>query len=168
MRILGVDPGITGALALYDTDTGALDVCDMPSVAVRGKNGKTKRHLHEKRLCAAVRDFLPIDEAIIELVHAMPRQGVTSMFRFGEAAGLIRGIVVALGVPVSMVAPATWKRVVGLNSDKNLSRITAKAVFPACEKDFTLVKYADRAEAALLAWGYHNRGYPKCVTLNDI
>ena len=149
MRVLGVDPGATGALAMLDTDLGALVVVDMPSLLV--KTGKThRRQISEFWLADTMRVYAP-DCAYLERVHAMPRQGVTSSFSFGLSYGLVRGVLAALGISLQLVTPQEWKRSFRLGPDKNEARVIASRLFPANAADFTRAKDDGRAEAALLA-----------------
>src|SRR5580765_1616920 len=149
MRVLGVDPGASGALAMWDTDLSALVVCDMPSALVHV--GKVqRRQISEVWLADTLRTYQP-DHAWIERVHALPKQGVTSSFSFGLAYGLARGVLAALGVPVSLVTPNEWKRAFRLGPDKNEARLIASRMFPANARDFTRVKDDGRAEAAWLS-----------------
>jgi crossover junction endodeoxyribonuclease RuvC len=147
--ILGVDPGATGAFALYDTDLEALHVEDMPSVRVRV--GKASRlQIDETALAQAITAGQP-DVAFLERVHALPKQGVTSCFSFGLAYGLVRGILAQAGVPFYVITPNEWKRAFRLGPDKNEARLMASRLFPANAKDFARHKDDGRAEAALLA-----------------
>jgi len=149
MRVLGVDPGVTGALAMLDTDLSALVVCDMPSTLI--KVGKThRRQLSEFWLADTLRVYAP-DEAWIERVHALPKQGVASSFSFGLSYGLARGVLAALGVRVTLVTPNEWKRSFRLGPDKNEARLVASRLFPANAAYFTRARDDGRAEAALLA-----------------
>jgi crossover junction endodeoxyribonuclease RuvC len=149
MRVLGVDPGATGALALWDTSLDALIVCDMPAPRVRvGK--AVRRQISEAWLAATLAQYEP-DCAWIERVHALPKQGVTSSFNFGLAYGLIRGVLAGFRVPVQLVTPQEWKRHFRLGPDKTEARLIASRLFPANALDFTRIKDDGRAEAALLA-----------------
>ena len=154
MRVLGVDPGATGALALWDTGLDAMVVCDMPSVMV--KAGKTRRRqLSETWLADIVRGYEP-DCAWLERVHALPGQGVTSSFSFGLAYGIVRGVLAALGVPVTLVTPNEWKRSFRLGPDKNEARLIAARLVPLSAPRFARAMDDGRAEAALLAlFGAH-------------
>ncbi len=92
--------------------------------------------------------------AYIEQVGAMPGQGVSSMFAFGEAFGLAKGVLAGLGIPVQSVPPARWKRALGLNSGKDAARAKAAATWPQQAGEFKRVKDDGKAEAALIAlWG---------------
>lgn len=152
MYILGADPGLSGAIAVLDTQTGILQVADMPVT----KDPKGRAVIDPYGLY----DMLELPPgtrcmAVIELVHAMPKQGVTSSFRFGEAYGALKMAVGAHKIPVHHITPAVWKKHLGLTSDKDSSRGLASARFPANAKDFSRVMDHGRAEAALIAvYGY--------------
>ena len=149
MRVLGIDPGISGAIALFDTAQKQLAVCDMPSVSFT-KNQRKRRVISEIDLVYVIDLWTP-DVAYLEAVHAMPKQGVTSVFTFGMAFGVVRGILAALAVPTHLVTPNEWKRSLRLGSDKQEARLLASRLFPQSAPYFSRVCDADRAEAALLA-----------------
>jgi crossover junction endodeoxyribonuclease RuvC len=144
-RILGVDPGQGGALALLATEGDTIAVHDMPVVAL-----KSGSEISEAMLADLVRELKP-DLCWIERVHSMPRQGVASSFKFGLAYGLVRGVVSALGVPVHLVTPNEWKREFRLSVDKQQARVLAARMFPGQAKLFSRVRDDGRAEAALIA-----------------
>ena len=153
MRVLGIDPGLTGALALIETSLDMLIVRDMP-VAMAGKG--RGHEVVPTWLADAVRALNP-DVAILERVHSMPGQGVHSVFSFGDSVGTVRGVLGALGVPVHRPSPGAWKRALRLDQDKHAARAMAASLFPREAAYFTRVKDHDRAEAALLAWyGLHH------------
>ena len=148
MIVLGIDPGVHGALALLDLAHGLIEVVDMPSVVVRvGKASKTR--IAPQALALYVAAHKP-SHAYVEAVHAMPGQGVSSMFTFGQAFGQIEGVLAALGVPVTYVTPTAWKRAMQVTGDKGSSRARAMQLWPAHAGSFARVKDADRCEAALL------------------
>ena len=149
MRVLGVDPGLTGALAVIETSLDLLSVRDMP-VAKSGTG--TRREVVPVLLAELIRAWRP-DVAWVEKVHAMPKQGVSSTFTFGLGYGVVLGVLAALDVPVRLVAPGTWKRGLGLDAAKQGSRAMAMRVFPREAALFARVRDDGRAEAALLA-GY--------------
>lgn len=142
MRVLGVDPGVSGAMAMLDTAMGGLYMADMPAPRVKGR-----RQINEGALGELIRVIEP-DFAWIERVHSMPKQGVTSSFSFGLSYGLVRGILAALEVPTQLVTPQEWKRMFRVGADKNEARIVACRIFPSAAGRFT---NDGRAEAALIA-----------------
>lgn len=147
MRVLGVDPGKTGAIALLQ-DGHLMDVVDTPET--------------DGALAQLVAGWLPIDLAIVENVHSMPGQGVASTFNFGVSLGVVKGVLATLQVPIDWVTPTAWKKLHGIPTGKNVTKAEQKrrAIRRATEKWpemghlFARVKDADRAEAALIAaWG---------------
>jgi len=147
MRVLGVDPGAQGGLAIIH-DGKLVKGTRMPIVKVRGKAQVDARIVLEWW-----GDCLtPFDAAVIEAVHAMPRQGVSSSFQFGRMLGGIEALVSAVGKPVHYVTPASWKKAMGLSSEKQQSIDAAKVMFGA-DADRMLRYKADDgiAEAALIA-----------------
>jgi crossover junction endodeoxyribonuclease RuvC len=146
MRILGIDPGLTGALVLVDGTTHeVVEVHDMPTLPVRNK-----REISEVLLADLIDAMKPF-AAFIERVHAMPRQGVSSTFTFGMGYGIIRGVLAAHHVPTRFVEPQNWQRRFGATADKKSNRAIAIRIFPHNPKQFLSVKSAGRADAALIA-----------------
>lgn len=148
MVIIGIDPGFTGAVAIFRPSIWSMYVYDMPTMP--NKKGKTEINMHE------LHDLLtPEDDtnhvAIVEQVAAMRGQGVSSMFRFGQGFGAIQMGLAAHKVPTTYVTPAKWKQHFGLSRDKGASRGLAMQKFPAVADMFKRVKDDGRAEAALLA-----------------
>ncbi len=140
--ILGVDPGLTGAIAWYFPDnTDSVTVEDVPVVASEIDAATLTRRIQQLRPTMA----------IIELVAARPGQGVSSMFKFGKAYGTVIGVVAALGIPVHFVSPQRWKKHYRLDADKEKSRREALRLFPAAADRFARKKDDGRAEAALIA-----------------
>jgi crossover junction endodeoxyribonuclease RuvC len=124
MRILGIDPGLSGAYVLLE-DGAPIEWERMPTYMV-GKNNR----VNTAALASLLR-FLYIDKAVIEQVGAMPNQGVTSMFTFGHAVGSVMGVLGALEIPVSSVTPQSWKKVAGVNGkDKDEARSKALQLWP--------------------------------------
>lgn len=142
--ILGVDPGRKGALALVAPDGALIDVVDMPDAT-------------GSALGAHLADFLDdhaphtIGCAWVEKVHAMPGQGVTSMFNFGANYGGICTLLGGLRIRVEVVSPNRWKKAMGVTADKRSSRDLAAARWPEHAARFARVRDDGRAEAALLA-----------------
>lgn len=162
MRILGVDPGAYGALALL-IDGRLTDVADMPILKVRrGKSDKAE--VDGYSLAALLRDLAP-DIALVEQVGGMTGQSPSASFNFGRAAGAVEYSLKTLGVRVETVAPATWKRAMRLKGGKDDSRALAMRLWPAKAALFQRVKDDGRAEAALIAeWARTTLAFPQEVT----
>lgn len=158
--VIGVDPGLTGALAwlLVHDNGGAqlLEVHDMPTATVqRGRS--LKAEIQMPVLAQMLREGpgtglgLPT-AAYIENVHAMPGQGVTSMFRFGYATGAVAGVVAALDIGLSQIAPQEWQRIAQVRKDPDAGRLRATQLFPQSAALFGRKKDHNRADAALIAY----------------
>jgi Holliday junction resolvasome RuvABC endonuclease subunit len=140
MRVLGVDPGVSGAYAFLGPN-GAVPIVDDLPVVNRQINAGEWRRIVER---------IAPDTAIVELVHSMPKQGVASTFRFGMACGLIRGVLLGAGVPIVDVTPNVWKKYFRLDNDAEKSRALACRRFPALA-GLGRKKDHNRAEALLIA-----------------
>lgn len=156
--VLGIDPGLTGALAWvgvpeHGADPILLDALDMPTV--KAKSGKsTKNFLNLPALADMMRHpaIRTPDACFIEEVNAMPGQGVTSMFRFGYAAGAAAGCASALGLPTFFVRPQEWQRLFRIRGgEKDKSRLIASTRYPSRADLFTRKKDNGRSDAALIA-----------------
>jgi crossover junction endodeoxyribonuclease RuvC len=149
--VIGIDPGINGAIAIFH-DGVLLSIVDMPTVEVA--SGKSmKRHIS----AALLRDILdgyPHLHVVIEKVGAMPGQGVTSMFNFGRSAGIIEGVVAGLKLSSTYVTPNMWTKFVGRAAGKDASRMRAMELFPTRFELFKRAKDDGRADAALIAYWY--------------
>jgi len=152
MRHIGIDPGLSGAIAVLTDDS--LQIHDMPTMTV-DRNGKAKRQVSANELAELLNLYAGKDcHVYVERVSAMAGQGVTSVFSFGRSFGMIEGILAALKMPVTFVAPATWTRAIGRSPGKDASRARAMELFPNYEYFFKRVKDDGRADAALIAhWG---------------
>jgi crossover junction endodeoxyribonuclease RuvC len=148
--LLGVDPGLTGALALYCLGEKKLkDVIDMPTLP--SKKGE-KKELDLDGLALYLLSYRhKIRAALIERVSAAPDQGVVSMFRFGFVSGAVAGAVAAHLLPIHYVYPAVWKSLLGLSYEKTFSRERAMMDFPEWSEHFQRKKDDGRAEASLIA-----------------
>lgn len=149
---IGCDPGLSGAVARLDSATGNLRVEDMPTVAVE-RNGKSKRDIDHFAL-ARMLDEMASEartQFAIEAVGAGKGQGTSSMFAFGRAYGVLIGCAAATFCPIEFVAPAVWKRMMSVTSDKNTSLARASELFPAYVDRWKRKKDDGRAEAVLLA-----------------
>lgn len=147
MRILGVDAGQKGGLAILHGGR-LVKGTRMPIVKIRGKAQVDSRAVVQWWGDCLV----PFDVAVIEAVHAMPRQGVSSSFQFGRMLGGIESLVFSVGKPVHYVTPASWKKAMGLSSSKQASIDAAKLMFGAAADQLLKYKADDGvAEAALIA-----------------
>ena len=147
LRILGIDPGINCGIALLTGERGnQLEYLDHAPLLKEGK----QRSINGPRLAEIFADLDP-DIAVIEKVHAMPGQGVTSMFRFGRAVGTLEGLLSCLKVRLSYVSPQQWKRHFNLKADKEAARAAAVRMFPSHASALARRKDVDRAEAVLIA-----------------
>ena len=159
MHIIGIDPGLTGAVAVLPEGL----FFDTPTASV--KKGGKKVYLVADMVAifnAYVFDAsFPDTHVYIEDVHAMPGQGVSSTFSFGRGYGLWEGIVAALGIPYTLVSPVRWKRAMmdGMGKEKGASRVRAGQLFPRFVGQLTRVKDHGRADALLIAeYGRRQQG----------
>ena len=143
--IVGFDPGLSGGIAFVSEAGDLIDCKDLPVI---GEGAQ--RRLDAANLAAIIRAYNPT-RAVIEQVSAMPGNGVSGMFRFGQAVGTIAGVVGALGLPVTWVSPSKWKRAAGLDATAERSRARAIETWPDHAALFARKKDHNRAEAALLA-----------------
>jgi len=149
--VIGIDPGINGAIAIF-RDGVLHSVVDMPTVEIA--SGKTmKRHISAVTLSDILARY-PTAHVVIEKVGAMPGQGVTSMFNFGRSAGIIEGVVAALRMPSTYVTPQQWTKAVGRAAGKDASRMRAMELFPTRAELFKRAKDDGRADACLIAHWY--------------
>lgn len=145
--ILGIDPGLSGALALYDPTDATLEILDMPVFQL-----KTKRQVDEYALARIIDDWSPrTREVWLELVGVRPGEGAVGAFTFGKGYGLIRGICAANFLTIIDVTPASWKGAMKVRGDKDESRLRASVLMPRQAHLWPLKKHDGRAEAALIA-----------------
>ena len=151
MKIIGIDPGLNGAIAVLE-DNKVKEIFDVP-VMPEGK--KNKRQLNSAQLVKLLKDIISNDQevtVIVENVSAMPGQGVTSMFNFGQTFGAIKGVCAALGLPIFFVRPAKWKKHYNLiNSKKDASRTKVIEIFPYISTQLSKKKDSNKADAVLIA-----------------
>jgi crossover junction endodeoxyribonuclease RuvC len=146
MIIVGIDPGNNGGIALLHGDR-LIYADHLPIV------GKTLSGHLLNNWFADIEPDTPT-MVVVEQVHAMPKQGVSSTFNFGKAVGIIEGVIAARGLPITWVTPQRWKKLMGVTADKNTSRQLAINLWPDQAHLFARVKDVDRAEAALIAEWY--------------
>ena len=153
MLIIGIDPGINGAICLFK-DGKIVDVFEMPKMAVGKKN---KSQVNASQIFNEIQKAVEGEDktkviAVIEQVSAMPGQGVTSMFNFGQSFGILKGICSAMHLPVYYVRPARWKKYFNLiNSEKDASRTRAIEIFPYFSGQLSKKKDNNKADAILIA-----------------
>lgn len=157
MTTIGIDPGLDGAVAIlgYETVLGAAGkplIYDTPTLTVKGASGN-RREYHLIKMASFLRPFAACSVAYIENVHAMPGQGVRSMFTMGLGVGAWMGILAALEIPVTRVTPQRWKGVMldGMGHDKDAGRLRAIQLFPTQAEVFERKKDDGRADAILIA-----------------
>ena len=153
MLIIGIDPGISGSICFFENGK-ILDVVEMPTMTDGKKN---KRQVNgsqifneiSKRIKQADKKDIKV---IIEQVSAMPGQGVTSMFNFGQSFGILKGICSAMQLPMYFVRPAKWKKYFNLiKSEKDASRTKAIEIFPYFSSNLSKKKDSNKADAILIA-----------------
>ena len=153
MLIIGIDPGISGSICFFK-DGIILDVIEMPTMTEGKKN---KRQVNGSQIYNEISKRLDKMEnhqikVIIEQVSAMPGQGVTSMFNFGQSFGILKGICSAMQLPMYFVRPAKWKKYYNLiNSQKDASRTRAIEIFPNFSSQLSKKKDSNKADAILIA-----------------
>ena len=158
MYIIGIDPGISGAICFFE-DCLVRDVIEMPSMAEGKKN---KRQINGPQTYNEILsriENIPNKDifVIIEQVSAMPGQGVTSMFNFGQSFGVIKGICSAMQLSMHFVRPAKWKKYFGLiKSEKDASRTKVIEIFPYISSQLSRKKDSNKADAILIASFFYN------------
>jgi len=153
MLIIGIDPGITGSICFF-VDGKIIDVVEMPNMAEGKKNKKQVNGAQiyyeiSLRIKSLRKEEIKV---VIEQVSAMPGQGVTSMFNFGQSFGILKGICSAMQLPMYFVRPTKWKKYFNLiNSEKDASRTKAIEVFPYFSSQLSRKKDSNKADAILIA-----------------
>ena len=138
MKIIGVDPGLSGAIAILE-DKKVFSIIDMPVMAEGKKNTNPKEDI----------------AVVVEQVNAMPGQGVTSMFNFGQTFGAIKGICAALSLPIFFVRPSKWKKHFNLiNASKDSSRTKVIEMYPSLSSQLAKKKDVNKSDAVLIARFY--------------
>lgn len=147
--VCGIDPGLSGAIAIIYPDRGLF--VDMPTFELT-RNGKKKREIDCAGLANLLRQHPTITTVWLEQVGAMPGQGVSSMFAFGQAFGIVKGVVAALQYPLELITPRVWKAALKVPSEKDGARARASQLMPYWSNSWSRVKDDGRAEAALIAY----------------
>lgn len=149
--VVGIDPGNSGAIAFLDTDLCSLRIVDMPTFEFETTK---KRVTIDPYSIVAEMQHSALHHVYMEEVYSSPQMGVVSAFNFGEGKGKILGIVAALGIPVTSVKPARWKKDMKVPADKKATVQRASQLFPGAAAAFKGPRggiFDGRAEAALLA-----------------
>ena len=157
MFIIGIDPGITGSICFFE-DGKIVDVVEMPNMAEGKKNKKQVNGAQiYYEISLRIKNLKKEEiKVVIEQVSAMPGQGVTSMFNFGQSFGILKGICSAMQLPMYFVRPAKWKKYFNLiNSEKDASRTKAIEVFPYFSSHLLRKKDSNKADAILIASFYY-------------
>ena len=153
MLIIGIDPGISGSICFFQ-DGKIIDVVEMPTMTEGKKN---KKQVNGSQIFNEISDRIKqLDKkdikVIIEQVSAMPGQGVTSMFNFGQSFGILKGICSAMQIPMYFVRPTKWKKYFNLiNSEKDASRTRAIEIFPYISAQLSRKKDSNKADAILIS-----------------
>ena len=153
MLIIGIDPGIAGAICFFENGK-VKEVIDMPTMAEGKKNKKqiNGRQIFNE-ISSRIESYSSSDiNVVVEQVSAMPGQGVTSMFNFGQSFGVIKGICAAMKLPIFYVRPTKWKKHFDLiNSSKDASRTKAIEMYPALSDQLSRKKDVNKSDAILIA-----------------
>ena len=157
MLVIGIDPGISGSICFFN-EGKIIDVLEMPTMAEGKKN---KKQVNGAQIFNEISERIKkLDKRdvkiVIEQVSAMPGQGVTSMFNFGQSYGILKGICSAMQLPMYFVRPAKWKKYFNLiNSEKDASRTRAIEIFPYFSSQLSRKKDSNKAVAILIASFYY-------------
>ncbi len=157
MLVIGIDPGISGSICFFK-DGKIIDVIEMPNM-IDGK--KNKRQVNGSQVYNEISTRITNIEkkdikVVIEHVSAMPGQGVTSMFNFGQSFGILKGICAAMQLSMYFVRPAKWKKYFNLiKSEKDASRTKAIEIFPYFSSQLSKKKDSNKADAILIASFYY-------------
>ena len=158
MLIIGIDPGISGAICFFE-DGQVKEIIDMPVMADGKKN---KRQINGPQIyneiLERINNFQKKDiTVVIEQVSAMPGQGVTSMFNFGQSFGVLKGICSAMQLSMFFIRPAKWKKYFGLiKTEKDASRTKVIEIFPYISSELSRKKDSNKADAVLIASFFYN------------
>ena len=154
MIVFGIDPGVNGALSVYEHKK-LKEVFDMPTMSEGKKN---KKQINSAQLTLEIKKRIISQDVavVIEHVTAMPGQGVTSMFNFGQSFGILKGICSAMQLPMYFIRPAKWKKYFSLiNSEKDASRTKVIEMFPSFSSELSKKKDSNKADAILIASFYY-------------
>ena len=158
MLVIGIDPGISGAICFFEGGQ-VKEIIDMPTMADGKKNKRqingpqTYNEIYSRIKKVSKNDIT----VVIEQVSAMPGQGVTSMFNFGQSFGVLKGICSAMQLSMQFVRPAKWKKYFGLiKAEKDASRTKVIEIFPYISSQLSRKKDSNKADAILIASFFYN------------
>ena len=157
MLIIGIDPGISGSICFFKNGV-IIDVIEMPTM---NEGKKNKKQVNGSQLYNEISQRIKLIDkkdikVVIEQVSAMPGQGVTSMFNFGQSFGILKGLCSAMQLSIYFVRPARWKKFYNLiNSEKDASRTRAIEIFPYFSSNLSKKKDSNKADAILIANFFH-------------
>ena len=157
MLIIGIDPGISGSICFFENGR-IIEVIEMPTM-IDGK--KNKKQVNGAQIYNEILKRISLKSnndirVVIEQVSAMPGQGVTSMFNFGQSFGILKGVCSAMQLPMYFVRPAKWKKHFSLlNAQKDASRTRAIEIFPYFSSQLSKKKDSNKADAILIASFYY-------------
>jgi len=158
MLVIGIDPGISGAICFFEGGQ-IKEIIDMPTMADGKKNKRqingpqTYNEIYSRIKKVSKNDIT----VVIEQVSAMPGQGVTSMFNFGQSFGVLKGICSAMQLSMQFVRPAKWKKYFGLiKAEKDASRTKVIEIFPYISSRLSKKKDSNKADAILIASFFYN------------
>jgi crossover junction endodeoxyribonuclease RuvC len=153
--IIGIDPGTSGAIAALDRGEVAL-LADLPVHTVSAKGRGDRAELDVHTLHALIARLGPIEHAFVEKVGARPGQGVTSMFRFGQACGAIYATLAVMRIPITLVQPKVWQRHHGIGPTPDAARQRAVQLYPQAAAQLARKRDGNRGDALLIAaYGRH-------------
>lgn len=159
-RYIGIDPGLSGAIAFMADDGTLIEVYDMPITPVKTQSGKRQNIVTAPALAGMFRahniDGVYQTTAFLEHVHALPGQGTVSMFNFGMSYGIVRGVLGALEIPYEIITPKTWQKLAVVQG-KDGGRTKASMLFPTFAQRFQRKKDDGRADAVLIAYAGRKR-----------
>ena len=152
MIIFGIDPGVSGAISILENKK-VIEIYDMPTM-IDGK--KNKKQVNGSQVSNIIKERLNNNNkeivVVVEHVNAMPGQGVTSMFNFGQSFGVIKGICSALSIPIYFVRPTKWKKYFNLiKTHKDASRTKVIEIYPEISSKLSRKKDSNKADAILIA-----------------
>ena len=151
MIIFGIDPGVSGAISILENKK-VIEIFDMPTM-IDGK--KNKKQVNGSQVTNIIKERIKEGKEIVvvvEHVNAMPGQGVTSMFNFGQSFGVIKRVCSALSLPKYFVRPTKWKKYFNLiKTNKDASRTKVIEVYPEISAKLSRKKDSNKADAILIA-----------------